>query len=227
MRSNVEFKSRIKFMNAYLKSLNAAGPKWSIEAELRKPAKTSQLHLAELSQSICTAIQVALVDVLNAVGVVSAAVVGHSSGEIAVAYAFGALTAEQIIIAAFHREVVSKKQQRKDAMTAIDMGWDEVRPFLVSNVGVACENSFKSVILSGDADKVEEVVAAISHANLNTLARLLKMEKAYHSYHMAEIEENYFQMVGSKMFDKPSVQPFFSSVTGKLLKKDALLDSRY
>ena len=227
MRSNAEFKSRIKSMDAHLKSLGEASPKWSIEAELRKPAKTSQLHLAELSQPLCTATQVALVDALAAVGVVPAAVVGHSSGEIAAAYASGALTAEQAITAAFHRGAVTKKQQRKGAMAAIGMGWDEVRPFLVPNVGVACENSPKSVTLSGDADKVEEVVAAISQANPSTLARLLKVEKAYHSYHMAEIGEDYFQMVGPKMFGKPPVKPFFSSVTGKLLEKDALLGSRY
>jgi malonyl CoA-acyl carrier protein transacylase/ubiquinone/menaquinone biosynthesis C-methylase UbiE len=227
LRSNRHFKSTIKAMDAHLKTFGADGPKWTIEAELRKPAKTSQVHLAELSQPLCTAIQVALVAALNAVGVKPAAVVGHSSGEIAAAYAAGALSAEQAITAAFHRGAVAKKQQRKGGMAAIGLSWDDVKPFLVPNVGVACENSAKSVTLSGDLEQVEAVVSEISKAHPNVLARLLKVEKAYHSYHMTEIGEDYYQMVGPKMFGQGLQLPFFSSVTGKLLEKGTLLGSRY
>lgn len=40
----------------------------------------------EYSQPICTAIQIALVELLESFGIVPKAVVGHSSGEIAAAY---------------------------------------------------------------------------------------------------------------------------------------------
>ena len=47
---------------------------------------------AEYSQPICTALQIALVDLLATWGIAPSAVVGHSSGEIAAFYAADALT---------------------------------------------------------------------------------------------------------------------------------------
>lgn len=53
--------------------------------ELFKVSKRSSINKPEFSQPLCTAIQVALVDLLHSFGVQPAAVVGHSSGEIAAA----------------------------------------------------------------------------------------------------------------------------------------------
>lgn len=47
--------------------------------------------------------QIALVDVLTAVGITPDGIVGHSVGELACAYADGTLTAEQTIIVAYWR----------------------------------------------------------------------------------------------------------------------------
>jgi Polyketide synthase modules and related proteins len=227
LRSNQVFKSTIQELDKHLKALREEGPSWTIEAELRKPAKTSKLATAELSQPLCTALQIALVDSLAAIGIIPSAVVGHSSGEIAGAYASGALTAQEAIIVAFHRGVVAKKQSRAGAMAAIGLGWADVKPFLIPTVDVACENSPRSVTLSGDADKVEEVVAAIQKARPDVLARLLKVEKAYHSYHMAEVGDEYYRLVGPKMFGRSASKLFFSSVTGELLEENEKLDAKY
>ena len=48
----------------------------------------SPMNEPEHSQTVTTAIQIAIVDFLKSVDVVPAAVVGHSSGEIAAAYVF-------------------------------------------------------------------------------------------------------------------------------------------
>ena len=47
---------------------------------LREKREKSQIHNAELSQPLVTAIQVALVDLLESWNIAPAAVVGHSSG---------------------------------------------------------------------------------------------------------------------------------------------------
>ena len=65
---------------------------YSIEEELLKSGKKSRLNTAELSQPLCTAVQFALIDVFKALGISPDAVVGHSSGGIAAAYAAEALT---------------------------------------------------------------------------------------------------------------------------------------
>ena len=54
--------------------------------ELPKPREISRVGEAAISQPLCTALQITLVHILYAAGVGLAAVVGHSSGEIAAAY---------------------------------------------------------------------------------------------------------------------------------------------
>lgn len=85
LRSNKTFKASIRALDAHLQTIAGEKPQYSIEAELKKPAKKSRLTMAEFSQPLCTAIQIALVDTLAATGVIPTAVVGHSSGEIAAA----------------------------------------------------------------------------------------------------------------------------------------------
>ena len=50
-----------------------------------KDASESKVHLTEYSQPLCTAIQVALVDLLESFEIYPTAIIGHSSGEIAAA----------------------------------------------------------------------------------------------------------------------------------------------
>ena len=52
----------------------------------------SHINNADFSQAASTAIQIALVDLLRSWGIESMAVVGHSSGKVAAAYATGILS---------------------------------------------------------------------------------------------------------------------------------------
>ncbi|KFX95549.1 hypothetical protein O988_05747, partial [Pseudogymnoascus sp. VKM F-3808] len=69
--------------------LHSLGARWSLLHELSKSNEGSRVDEAEVSQPMCTALQIALVDLLSAWGVHPERVVGHSSGEIAAAYAIG------------------------------------------------------------------------------------------------------------------------------------------
>lgn len=53
--------------------------------ELLKPKEISLVNSTEFSQTLCTVLQVALVNLLSKFGLQPEAVVGHSSGEIAAA----------------------------------------------------------------------------------------------------------------------------------------------
>lgn len=56
-------------------------------------------------------------------------------------------------------------------------------------------------------------------------ARLLKVDKAYHSYHMTEVGKEYFSAMGKVLLaGKPPVKPFFSSVTAT---REGVLDAAY
>ncbi|PMB71845.1 Lovastatin nonaketide synthase mokA [Beauveria bassiana] len=227
LKSNDNFRNSIQRMDLELKRIGGADLNWTIEGELKKTAKRSRVNLAEFSQPLCTAVQVSLVECFKAIGVTPSAVVGHSSGEIAGAYAAGALTLEEAITAAYHRGAVAGKQNREGAMAAIGLSWNDVKPFLIPTVGVACDNSPNSVTISGDADKVAEVIQAISLAMPDVLARLLKVDKAYHSCHMAEVGPVYFDLVDEGLGSREPRVPFFSSVEGRLLNKTEFLGAKY
>jgi acyl transferase domain-containing protein len=154
---------------------------WNLREELLKPEKDSLVQKATYSQPLCTALQCALVDLLRSFGICGQAVVGHSSGEIAAAYASGALSLHDAIIVAYQRGMCSSKIKKSGAMAALGLGKKEVEQFLKPGVVIACENSPESTTISGDAEAVDSVMSAIKSAAPETFVRRLQVEKAYHS----------------------------------------------
>jgi acyl transferase domain-containing protein len=132
---------------------------------------------------LCTAVQIILVNLLRAWGVKPSAVIGHSSGEIAGAYASGALNIHEAIICAYLRGLSTKQLTRAGAMAAVGLGADEVRPLLPEGVVVACENSPSSTTISGDSDGIDAVIAELKgdQSGREIFARRLHVDKAYHS----------------------------------------------
>ena len=149
--------------------------------ELLKSSETSQLSDAEIAQPLCTAIQIALVNLLESWGIFPKAVVGHSSGEIAAAYACGGLTAQGAITTAYYRGKSLKSVSAKGTMAAVGLGPAEVQPYLMPGVIAACENSPQSTTISGDEKAVGAVTKDISEDRPEVFVRRLKVDKAYHS----------------------------------------------
>ena len=151
--------------------------------EILKPKSRSRLSEAEFSQPCCTAIQIALVDLLKAWNVKPAAVVGHSSGEIGAAYASDVLTAREAILVAYYRGLATLGlgEIHRGGMAAIGLGRDQVTPHLRTGVIIGCENSSSSTTLTGDSDTLEQVMSDIQTRNPEVLVRALKVECAYHS----------------------------------------------
>ncbi|KAJ5652341.1 Acyl transferase/acyl hydrolase/lysophospholipase [Penicillium longicatenatum] len=223
------FKETIRSLDSYIRDLENA-PNWTIEEELQKPINISRLGSAEFSQPLCTAIQIALIDTFAAVGIQPDAVIGHSSGEIAAAYAARAITAKEAIIIAFFRGQVTKLQV-KGAMAAIGLSSESVQEYLQPGVVVACENSTKSVTIAGDCEAVELAMIKIKEAHPDILAKKLQVDKAYHSHHMTQIGDRYHAFIENHISSKSSKRTletlFFSSVEGRLLTHESDLESRY
>jgi acyl transferase domain-containing protein len=135
-----------------------------------------------MAQPLCTALQVALFHLLKRLGIKPTAVVGHSSGEIAAAYAAGHITIEYALAVAYYRGYITKDGDRSSgAMAAVGLSAANVLPFLPAGVCVACENSPSSTTISGDKEALKEVLTALKEAMPEVFARLLKVEMAYHS----------------------------------------------
>ncbi|KAJ5263648.1 Acyl transferase/acyl hydrolase/lysophospholipase [Penicillium angulare] len=221
----VTFQQTIRSLDAHLQTLPHS-PSWSIEDELQKPDKTSRLSSAEISQPLCTAVQIALVDTFASIGVEPTAVIGHSSGEIAAAYTAGAIEACDAIEIAFYRGYVTRLQSKSGSMAAIGMGAKDVDRYLQPGVSVACENSPRSVTISGDTEVVEGAVTKIKEDHPDILARLLMVDKAYHSHHMAEIGAHYHTLIQNISAKAPQ-KLFFSSVEDGQIMQETILGPQY
>ncbi|KAH0438713.1 polyketide synthase [Colletotrichum camelliae] len=220
LKTSREFLQDIREMDAALKSLpKDHRPSWDIRGELMRSEAMSRLGEAEYAQPICTALQVALVRHLARYRVVPKAVVGHSSGEIAAAYAAGVFTLKEAIIVAYYRGFTAKRLKKQGAMAAIGLGRDQVTPFLVAGVTIACENSNSSVTLSGDVEPLEGVCNAIKEAKPDVLVRLLKVDKAYHSHHMRAVGAEYQALLKPHLNPNSPKIPFFSSVSLQRLER--------
>ncbi|KAH8592110.1 putative polyketide synthase [Bisporella sp. PMI_857] len=219
------FLASIRAMDEVLQSLKHAPP-WSLEDVLSNSDEPT-VRKAEYSQPICTALQVALVDLLASYGVQPSAVVGHSSGEIAAAYAAGALTAREAIITAFYRGYVCRKPLSAGGMAAIGLGRADVTPYLSQGVRIACENSASSVTISGDLDRLEEVMTIIKGEFPNALVRKLQVEMAYHSHHMQVVGDTYHDLISHHLAPKAPRVPFYSSVKLKALHDPSDFGPRY
>ncbi|KAI0377221.1 putative polyketide synthase [Hypomontagnella monticulosa] len=189
--------------------LRAIGATWSLIEELRHDAKTTRVHETALSIPICVALQIALVRLLASWGIKPTAVTSHSSGEIAAAFAVGALTLRQAMATAYYRAVLAADETKrapgvaKGAMAAVGLGAEEVQSYfdrLSEGSGkavVACVNSPQSVTISGDADAIQEIEHLCKQDGV--FARRLKVQQAYHSHHMDPFAEAYRELLRKEM----------------------------
>ncbi|KAI0101373.1 hypothetical protein GGR51DRAFT_530505 [Nemania sp. FL0031] len=227
LKSQDVFRNTIRSLDQHLKHITGGSVSYSLEEELAKVSGESRLHLASISQPVCTAMQIALIDTLRSLDVNPYAVVGHSSGEIAAAYAAGALDASEAIAVAHYRGVVAESQKKKGSMAAIGLDPKRVSAYLRPGATIACYNSPSSVTVSGDASAINSIVTDIKSTVKDVLIKVLPVDKAYHSSHMAEVGKEYHSMIEGKIRPrKPRVQ-FFSSVTGDVIEDDRELNAQY
>lgn len=197
--------------------------------ELLKTAEESQIGLGYLSQPLCTALQIALVDLLASWGVKPASVTGHSSGEIAAAYAAGALSQESALAVAYYRGLAApaikkKHPHRKGSMLAVGLSKEETQDLISSltqgKAVVACINSPSSVTVSGDESAIEELLAILQAQKVFT--RKLNVEVAYHSNHMDCVGNDYLAALQRIHVKDSKKAEFYSSVTGERMDFCAL-----
>ncbi|MCJ1389859.1 hypothetical protein MMC18_002716 [Xylographa bjoerkii] len=219
--------------------LDDFGCRWSLLSELLKDKDTSNINDPAYSQPICTALQIALVDLLRSFKVIPSAVVGHSSGEIAAAYCVGGLSHQSACKVAFFRGLyaakLSESSKFRGAMISVGLSEDAVKPYLESlssnfgsrGVTVGCINSPKNVTVTGNEPQVDKLKSLLEKDRV--FARKLMVTVAYHSSQMEEIAAEYLSSIGylegGDSLTTGSVM--VSSVTCKILTLDDMQQGEY
>lgn len=226
---NPTFRQSIDVSQSYLESL---GCEWNAIEELTKTPNPN-INRPEYSQPLCTVVQIALVDVLRSWKISPTATIGHSSGEIAAAYAASLLTHQDAIKLAYVRGLSSAAVSKQGAMLAAGLSQDDAQMYLGQvpreSAVVACVNSPSSVTLSGDIDAINQLETLISGDG--KFARKLKVTTAYHSPHMREVSPSYLDMIGDispKQTEETESSPvMYSSLAGSMVSSAKDLNAHY
>jgi acyl transferase domain-containing protein/acyl carrier protein len=186
---------------------------------LRRIEREGALDHTEVAQPALFALEVALAALWRSWGIVPDAVVGHSVGEIAAAWAAGILSLEEAARVAALRGRAMEPARGRGAMAAVELSEDEARASLSQIpeelLCIAAVNGPAAVTVAGDPAAMDGFVARL--AAQGATARRLRVEYAFHSPQMEpygrEVEE---ALAGLR--PRPALIPMASTVTGALVE---------
>jgi acyl transferase domain-containing protein/SAM-dependent methyltransferase len=225
------YRTSVETAAAYLSS--SLGCPWNVMTELFADEDKSNINMAQYSQPLCTILQVALVELLQHWGIAPKVVVGHSSGEIASAYASGAISAEDAWKIGFHRGrlcgmIKDLAPHLQGTMLAVGLSPEDIEPYVKNldvkddeTLTIACFNSPSNITMSGDAHLIYQLETELQDKGI--FCRLLRVENAYHSSHIKTISELFRSSIaGIKPRKMTPGLVMFSSVTAGTVKGEDL-----
>ncbi|MEU1156293.1 beta-ketoacyl synthase N-terminal-like domain-containing protein, partial [Streptomyces sp. NPDC005918] len=197
---------------------------WSLTDVLRGDG--SELSRVEVVQPVLWAVMVSLAAVWADCGVVPAAVVGHSQGEMAAACVAGALSLEDAARIVAVRSDALRQLQGHGDMASLGAGPEQAAELIGDRPGVcvAAVNGPSSTVISGPPQHVAAVVAEAESQGLR--ARVIDVGYASHGPQIDELHD----LLTERLAD---IQPtrtdtaFYSTVTAERLDDTTALDTEY
>ncbi|MGE8066738.1 SDR family NAD(P)-dependent oxidoreductase [Pseudomonas sp. NPDC089569] len=200
---------------------------YSLIAELAGENGQDRYHLTEIAQPALFALQVGVTRMLASQGVVPQVVMGHSVGEVAAAWACGALTLDDATRVIYHRSRLQGLTAGSGQMSAVGLSAGDTAELLLElgldEVVVAGENSFKGATVAGSVAGLERLEQAL--AERQVFVRRLALDYAFHSPAMNVIGDQVIEALRD-IAPRASRIPLYSTVTGGLLDGERL-DAEY
>jgi phthiocerol/phenolphthiocerol synthesis type-I polyketide synthase C len=195
---------------------------------LRSGATSEWLDATENAQPLLLAIQVGIVKVIEARGVQYDACLGHSVGEVAAAWAAGALTLTQAVRVIKVRSRAQGLTRGLGRMAAAGLGETDMRACLAelglgASVEIAGVNSPNAVTLAGSFADLDTIHASLQGSGV--FFQMLDLDYAFHSCHMDRIQGGVLEGLAD-LVPQEAARLFVSTVTGADLP-GTLLDSDY
>ncbi|WP_296657801.1 type I polyketide synthase [Paraburkholderia sp.] len=196
----------------------------SLMAALSAGVEDEMIAATEHAQPLLFAIQVGIVRAIEARGVGFCASVGHSVGEVAAAWAAGALTLQDAVRVVKTRSRAQATTRGAGRMAAAGIGEAQAcelieRLRLADDIEVAGINSPQSVTLAGSLAGLEVIQEALAASG--QFFQLLDLDYAFHSRHMDAIEKTVYERLAD-IAPRAGKCRFVSTVTGAPLDGTAL-----
>ncbi|MFI9031277.1 type I polyketide synthase, partial [Streptomyces sp. NPDC053560] len=199
---------------------------WPLHDVLSGDADPALLERVDVVQPALFAMMVALSALWRSHGVEPAAVVGHSQGEIAAAHIAGALSLEDAARVVALRSQALPRLSGLGGMMSVAAPVDRVTELLApwhEALSVAAVNGPSSVVVSGDAAALDELLAACRECGVR--ARKVSVDYASHGPHVEAVRDELARVLAPVRPHAPDV-PFYSTVTGARLE-EAAFDGAY
>lgn len=189
---------------------------FSVKTELLATIENSRYDNTEIAQPCIFALQVATTRYLRQHGVQIKAVTGHSIGEIAAAWASGALSLAQATELVYKRSFWQGKTRGQGRMLATALSVDDAEELIKANdlnqlVEIAAMNSPYGITLAGQLSALKKIQAICKKRHV--FHRLLDLDYAFHSQQMDPIQEGLLNSIANLKPQKNSIA-YISTVTG-------------
>ncbi|MBP2328654.1 acyl transferase domain-containing protein/acyl carrier protein [Kibdelosporangium banguiense] len=179
------------------------------------------LGRTDFAQAGLFAFEVALFRLLESWGVRPDVLVGHSVGEIAAACVAGVWSLEDACRLVVARGRLMQALPSGGVMVSVRVSEADAEKVLFGLVSIAAVNGARSVVLSGTADAVDQVVA-----RLGVPGRKLSVSHGFHSVLMEPMLAEFGAVVAGLSPSDPVV-PMVSTRTGRLVEPGELRDPEY
>jgi acyl transferase domain-containing protein/NADPH:quinone reductase-like Zn-dependent oxidoreductase/NADP-dependent 3-hydroxy acid dehydrogenase YdfG/acyl carrier protein len=194
---------------------------WSLVTMLFSADLETEIERTEIAQPLLFALQVALTEALRSRGVRPGLVIGHSVGEVAAAWAAGALSLPDAVRVIHARSTHQEVTRHLGGMAALLLPAAEARGAIAPFPGleVAAVNSDRSITLSGPA----ESLAAFAKAARGKRWAVKRLDLDY-PFHCALVDPIREPLLASLSTIRPrkATVPMISTVTGGMLSGEEL-----
>lgn len=188
---------------------------WRLIDALIDPAQEARLADTEVAQPAIFALQIGLTALWRERGVVAAAIVGHSVGEVAAAHVAGVLTLDEAVTLIWHRSRLMQPARGMGGMAQIELAPEELQSDLArfgQRLSIAAFNAPSSTVVSGESAVLDALLRELDARGVQT--RALPVAYAFHSRQMDPFCRPL--VVALKALQpKPATIPLASTVTGK------------
>jgi len=202
---------------------------FSVIEMMNLPEAENPLDDTEIAQPLLFAVQVGLTALLLETGIRPDATAGHSVGEVAAAWAAGALDLHQATRVICARSAAQALTHGSGTMAAIGMSANGAQAVIDAmdgelDITVAGVNSPKNVTVSGSVDDIIRLQNVLKSRQV--FFKKLDLDYAFHTHHMDPIQSTLDNALNQLHLQPTRHTRFISTVTGEECE-GTKLDSHY